>query len=162
MAPILFVLLIFFFHQHVAAFPQYLTTTHCHVPMKVGVVMMGQTVIDSEKRSIKVIHEGKEVQSGEIIYSLSDVEVLLEPKMMHAAFEVYSSENDVRFDSGGCDGKIRAWKHGVLEYFGNSAISTNITIFSTWGSSANVYQAPPFSFVFSPPLVGSEINGVDL
>jgi hypothetical protein len=135
------------------AFPQYLSTTHCHVAMEAGVVMMGQTVVDSEKRSIKVTSkDGKQITSGEVISSLDDVEVSLEPKMMHAAFEVQSSENAVRFDGGSCDKKNRTWKQGILEYVGDGSKSTTVTIVSTWGSSANVYTTKPFSFTYDPML----------
>lgn len=132
------------------AFPQYLTTSHCHVAMQSGVVMMGQTVVNSEKRYIKVMSDGKQIQLDEVVTSLDDVEISLEPKMMHAAFEIQSSENDVRFDGGSCDGKKRTWKQGILEYIGDGTKATTITIISTWGSSANVYQAKPFTFTYAP------------
>lgn len=144
--------------RSVSGFANYMTHGYCHVPMEVGTEIMGQNVVESTARILKVFRQGSEVVNGSTVPDLSGVMVSLEPKIYQMVLECSVG---VIFENPKCDGRrTNANNASITPYPAEWDGELKIRIVGAWanGYMEGVRLTQPFYFSVSPSTTGTAVH----
>ena len=121
---------------HCEGFATLMVRSHCNVPLVAGETIMGQSVLVSEERTIKVFRGKEEVPNQSFFFENDELEVYIEPSVPQIVLEVAGG---AKFVNGGCTGAVRSNTNGATLRF-SATENSGVRDVSLIGGWANTFS----------------------